>query len=201
MSPLTLSALFELLGYLQRTPQAEADLRPLVDQLSASGDLFDRKNLSGHITASVLVLDAAREQALLVRHNATGFWLQPGGHVDASEDRSLWDAALRETLEEAGVRGVKCLDELADPDGAPVVFDIAQIAVPPSRSKEEGAHRHFDYLFVGQLAHTAPLVLALSEVGDAKWWELAQIEALPGTRLPRVIRKLRQSGLVGSLPA
>ena len=69
-----------------------------LEQLKGPGDPFSRME-SGHITASALVVSS--RGVILHRHRLLGIWIQPGGHVDASESPD--DAALRETLEETGL--------------------------------------------------------------------------------------------------
>jgi len=42
-------------------------------------DAHLRSQLSGHLTGSAFVLDAARERVLLLHHGKLKRWLQPGG--------------------------------------------------------------------------------------------------------------------------
>jgi 8-oxo-dGTP diphosphatase len=59
---------------------------------------------SRHFTASMVVIDPATQGVLLVHHNATDQWLFPGGHVDP--DETPGECALREVLEETGIKAV-----------------------------------------------------------------------------------------------
>ncbi|MFE9019754.1 NUDIX hydrolase [Streptomyces sp. NPDC007808] len=70
----------------------------------------------GHITASALVIDPARERVLLTLHKKLRMWLQMGGHCEPV-DESLAAAALREGTEESGVAGLSLLP------GGPVRLD------------------------------------------------------------------------------
>ncbi len=56
----------------------------------------------GHITASAIVVDAARSHVLLTLHPKVGRWLQLGGHIEQG-DESLQAAAMREMREESGL--------------------------------------------------------------------------------------------------
>src|SRR5687767_1025896 len=64
--------------------------------------LFDRKNFVGHITASAYIINQSRKSILLLKHKTLNRWLQPGGHIDAT-DTSIMAAALREVKEETGI--------------------------------------------------------------------------------------------------
>ncbi|MFF7676731.1 NUDIX hydrolase [Actinacidiphila glaucinigra] len=62
----------------------------------------------GHLTGSALVVDPERGRVLLTLHRKLGMWLQMGGHCEP-EDTSLAAAALREGVEESGIRGLALL--------------------------------------------------------------------------------------------
>jgi 8-oxo-dGTP pyrophosphatase MutT (NUDIX family) len=98
-------------------------------------DAHHRACLSGHLTASALVVDARFERALLTHHKKLGRWLQLGGHCDG--DANLAGAALREAREESGIEG---LAVLADP----IDLDVHEIPERPG----EPAHLHLDTRFL-----------------------------------------------------
>ncbi|MCL3861767.1 NUDIX hydrolase [Actinotalea sp. K2] len=64
------------------------------------------RDLPEHLTASTLVLDEALTHTLLCFHRKGGFWVQPGGHVDPTDD-DLLAGALRELQEETGLSRVR----------------------------------------------------------------------------------------------
>lgn len=98
-------------------------------------DAHERTSLSGHLTASALVLDAGGQRALLTFHKKLGRWLQLGGHCDG--DANLAGVALREAREESGI------EELSI-DSRPIDLDIHPIPARPG----EPAHLHLDTRFV-----------------------------------------------------
>ena len=58
---------------------------------------------AAHFTASALVVDEALERVCLVHHRKLDRWLQPGGHIEPT-DETLLAAAMREVAEETSLR-------------------------------------------------------------------------------------------------
>ena len=103
--------------------------------------LFDRKNFTGHVTASAYVINPQKDSLLLLRHKAFDRWLQPGGHVDRS-DETLLNAALRETKEETGIN----FDNLFLVTDS--IFKVDSHSIPANELKKEPPHIHHDISFL-----------------------------------------------------
>jgi len=140
----------------------------------ARPDPFSRDDPDGHVTASAIVTRPSGDAVLLVSHRKLGGWLQPGGHVDP-DDRSVFDAAVREVREETGVDrpGAPCGDAILDLDVHPI----------PAFG-EEPAHVHYDARFL--------LISADSSrpAGGAAWFPVDAISGLDRDgSLERAVRK------------
>ena len=101
------------------TPHSASQVRlrdEFVDHLDANDDGWSRTCLPDHLTASMIVLDHTRTHVMLALHRKVGLWLQFGGHIEPG-DRSVLDAAHRETREESG------LADMVLPSGDPVQLD------------------------------------------------------------------------------
>jgi len=144
--------------------------------LAARPDATRRACVPGHITASVVLLDASGENVLLTLHPRVGLWVQLGGHVEDDDD-SLLAAALREATEESGIEGIS-ID--------PVPFDLDVHAITCSLGVPT---RHFDVRFVGHAPAGAEPVIS-DESDDLRWWP---IDALPDPAAPEL------SGLLAAL--
>ncbi|CAM5719760.1 NUDIX hydrolase [Streptomyces fumanus] len=105
-------AVLVLKGY-----EGQDELRQVyLDHLAAHPDGMWKACGDGHITASALVVDPARERVLLTLHRKLRMWLQMGGHCEP-EDATLAASALREGTEESGITGLTLLP------GGPVRLD------------------------------------------------------------------------------
>ena len=150
--------------YLQRFPDEQDETVPLQTFLHAHNGsaLIDRKNFTGHITTSAFITNTTGSAVLLLKHKALNRWLQPGGHVD-STDESLVASALREACEETGLTK----DDL--PLVSESIFDIDSHYIPENPRKNEPAHVHHDIRFLFKCPDAAALNISLEESTGSKW--------------------------------
>lgn len=142
----------------------------------AHPDCLDRTCVHGHLTASALVIDAARTATLLTFHAKIRHWLQLGGHCDGEGD--LRAVALREACEESGLSGLRCLPQIIDLDVHPI-------------EEKGGRHLHYDVRFVVE-APQCEVPRRSAESIDLRWFELGQLAELA---LDSGLRRLISRGL------
>lgn len=154
-------------------------------ELSFAQQACERAHFTpGHFTASAFVLSPDRRDLVLIHHKKLGIWVQPGGHVEPT-DEDLLGSARREVLEEVGLSD---LQSLAAPRESPL-FDV-DIHMIPAR-KADPAHEHFDVRFAF-VAPTRNLVHS-EEVADLRWVPLDEVRQM-GTdqSVLRAVEKLRR---------
>lgn len=89
-------------GNYQINDQRDQDMAERTSKLIKDEALaFSKKLLSGHITASVFLINATRDKVLLTHHAKLGKWLQLGGHCDGIKDPFF--NAHKEAYEESGL--------------------------------------------------------------------------------------------------
>lgn len=120
-----------------------------------------------HLTASCLVVDAARDHVLLTLHGKAQQWFQFGGHCE-DEDATLAGAALREATEESGVTGLVLL---GDDHAVPAQLDAHDVGF----CHPEGTVAHLDVRYVAVAPEGAAHATS-EESLDVRWWP---VEALP----------------------
>src|SRR5271155_5292533 len=106
-----------LARYLEVFPGEKERLRLLHNFLRDTPDpkqFFHRKNFAGHITASGFVLSTDRKKLALVKHKYLNRYLQPGGHVEET-DQTVLAAAQREILEETDIQSCRYAPFHSDP--------------------------------------------------------------------------------------
>jgi 8-oxo-dGTP pyrophosphatase MutT (NUDIX family) len=126
--------------------------------LAGRPDATRRSCASGHLTASAVVLDTARNSVLLTLHPRVGRWLQLGGHCEDG-DATLAAAALREATEESGIDGLLIGD-------LPVHLDVHPITCSLGKPT-----RHFDVRYLA-IAPPGALPAISAESADLRFWPL-----------------------------
>lgn len=164
--------------------QEEAHLRAM-RSLSQQPRSWHRTHYEpGHYTASAFVLDARGHRLLLIHHASLRRWLQPGGHLEATDAHPL-AAARREVAEETGLHQLE-----AQLDGALLDVDVHRI---PARG-EQPAHRHYDLRFLFR-ASAGARPRAGSDARDARWVGLADVHALESdASVQRAIGRILREG-------
>ncbi len=123
---------------------------------------MSRGGPSAHLTASVIVLDAARDCALLTLHRRAREWFQLGGHYEPG-DASVWHAASREAREESGIARLTVLPDIVQLDRHVLVGEFGR------------CREHLDIRFAA-LAPPDVDPQVSDESLDVRWWP---VDALP----------------------
>ena len=161
-----LSAARELITAYEPRDSSQSEFRDRILEFISEHptDAHKRSCLSGHLTASCLLMDHAEERALLTHHAKLKRWLQLGGHVDG--DANLPAGALREAREESGIPGIEL-------DPKPIDIDIHSI---PARG-DEPEHWHLDVRFLGRAPREAKEVISEESI-ELGWFSLQEVSEL-----------------------
>ncbi len=145
--------------------------------LLARPDAVWRSCVPGHLTASTIVLDPARQAVLLTLHPRAGLWLQVGGHCEPG-DATMLDAAAREALEESGIETLRF-------DPVPFALDVHPITCSLGV-----ATRHFDVQFIA-VAPEGARVRRSEESLDLRWFGWDDLPDGISAELPDLIGAAR----------
>ncbi|WP_035842694.1 NUDIX hydrolase [Kitasatospora azatica] len=170
-----------LAAYLARHPDEVEQLSEPLRLLAEGRDFASRRSFPMHVTVGALLVRADAE-VLLIEHLAYGITLQPGGHLEPTDD-DLCAAALRELTEETGLNPA----DVVPASQTPVYIEYGQVPARPE--KDEPAHHHLDLGIVFRTIHANVDVgpLQESEVTGAAWYRLATAERLVGPRIARAV--------------
>jgi 8-oxo-dGTP pyrophosphatase MutT (NUDIX family) len=156
-------------------PINERESRSIIatlDRLTWPGDPFAPDEDPRHLTASAFVVSS--RGVVLHRHRVLGIWIQPGGHVEASESPEA--AALRETLEETGL-----VARHLDP------VELFQVDVHPGPK----GHTHYDLRYVVVAPPIDPSPPA-NESPEVEWFDFdAAMERCEAPLVPALAKLAR----------
>jgi 8-oxo-dGTP pyrophosphatase MutT (NUDIX family) len=169
--------LHSLAGYAAWDATERRSLDRIRDFLHITPDPFLRSTLAGHITGSAVLTNAGRSMLLLIWHEKLGRWLQPGGHCEPDQDADVQATALRELVEEAGLRESSLKLVSAQP------FDVDVHPIPAR--KHEPDHWHYDVRFLFELVGEPDLTSMAY-----RWVRVEDVAALPEDSLARLAQKL-----------
>ena len=148
----------------------EEDLNIICNQLDNKSDrnLIDRKNFTGHFTASCFVVSKKTNKITLVYHNFLKKYLQPGGHIESTDLNPL-EASKRELLEETGIEIEKLAYYKADLLNELVPLNISVHQMPENIIKKEKKHYHYDLQYLFFCEEELDVNIDLGEVNNFKW--------------------------------
>lgn len=180
-----LSDIFDQYQKIYQEKNIENKIREL---LQAKESCVARKNFFGHITASAILSDKSLTKILLIHHKFLDRFLQPGGHIEEI-DQTIRGAAERELREETGIEN--CIYLPIDAESAELPMDIDVHEIPANAKKNEPKHLHFDFRYLFILNGGKKVKLDLSEVHDAKWFDLEDVARIDEGFL-RIVEKARK---------
>jgi 8-oxo-dGTP pyrophosphatase MutT (NUDIX family) len=179
-APVHADAVRVLDGWRAHSPDQERLRQDFLRHLGEYPDGTWRECVSGHITASTIVLDAERARVLLTLHRKIGAWLQLGGHCEPA-DATVAEAAFREATEESGIEGLRLLP-------GPAQLDRHWVRCHP-----EGSW-HLDVQYVALAPPGAEPAIS-DESDDLRWFPL---DALPEPTDDALRRLARRGALLTS---
>jgi 8-oxo-dGTP pyrophosphatase MutT (NUDIX family) len=184
VTPTPLAPLVDSLRRLVPADEEEAcDRDRILDFVLRHEHPFDRGIGEGHLTGSAITVSPDGAHVLLLHHRKLDRWLQPGGHGDPGETTGE-QVALREALEESGLRGLR----LHPAAPRPLDVDVHDI---PARGNEP-AHEHLDLRYLVVALEGGTIAPDLAELHDIRWVPWDEVDALgPDHGLRRALAKAR----------
>lgn len=159
-----MSDIESVFSLLAQTDENNREVAMQMEQfLQSHPDALWRTCLDGHFTASALVVEEGTENFLVLHHTKLRKWLQPGGHVDGSND--FPQSALREASEETGIENLRVVEPFID-------LDI-HLVEPP----KEQPHIHLDIRYL-VLAPQGSTFAPNHESTEMRWVTMADLPAL-----------------------
>jgi len=130
--------LADLEAYQPYDATEQDHLHKTLELLRGTDDCFLRSDFPAHIVGGGWLVSKDGSKVLLTRHKTLNRWLQFGGHADG--DTQIADVALRETLEESGIKNVEFVTDM--------IFDVDAHPIPANPKKGEPEHMHYELRYL-----------------------------------------------------
>lgn len=143
-------------------------------------NFYDRNNMFGHITASVLLLNNSQDKVLLHMHKKLKKFLQLGGHWD-NPDESCLEAGLRE-MQEEGFNNNEVNFKVLN-NNMPIDIDVHSV----------GDHFHYDIAFLVQLEDLDSTISISSESLSLEWVSVDNILSNSNNYEERICRMVKKA--------
>lgn len=160
--------------YIPFNEQEEKDKEFILDFISKNDDCLDRTNKVAHLTASSWIVNKKRDKVLMVYHKIYDSWSWTGGHNDGDSD--FLHVALKEAMEETGVKNIKPISE--------DIYSLEVLTVDGHVKRGEylSSHLHLNLTYLLEASEEDELVIKEDENKDVKWFTLD--EALKASTEP-----------------
>ena len=129
----------QLRDYHPESKEEQQAKEAFLEKWEELGDAFFTRTDEGHITASSMILNPARNKMLMIHHNIYKAFGWTGGHADGEKD--LLKKAEEEACEETGIRKFYPVDQ--------EILSIDILPVPPheKHGKSVKAHMHYNVTY------------------------------------------------------
>lgn len=161
-------------------------------ELASNNFPFSEFGTAAHITASAMVVHRASGSLLLVHHRELRRWIQPGGHLKATELPE--EAAKREATEETGLRALR-IASWHRRNHIPIDIDVHSL--PPRHPLSGQPHKHYDFRYVFYSMTQKSCIGQPSEIDGVRWIPLSLGEGRVSiTNIRRALKKMRLFRLI-----
>lgn len=157
----------ELKSYVPYNEQEAGDVTVMLKYLESFDDVYTRDNVFGHITASPWIVNEDASKVLMIYHNIYNSWGWCGGHADGEKD--LIHTALKEGMEETGIKQLKLLDSR--------ILAVDILPVPPhvKRGKFVSSHVHLNVTYLCTTSESETLHIKPDENSGVAWVDVNDI--------------------------
>ena len=148
--------------YKPKSLQESSDKEYMLKMLDVYGDFaFSRDCLACHFSSSCWITNKSHDKVLMNWHNIYKNWGWLGGHND--KDKDFLGVALKEAMEESGLKNLKVLSE------EPVSLEILPVTYHMKKDKFVSSHVHMNLTYLFEADENEELKIKPDENSGLKW--------------------------------
>ena len=155
-------------NYNPYNEQEAKDKRTMIFAISEFDNLLTRENPLVHITSSGYIVNRNRTKVLMIHHNIYNTWAWTGGHADGDSD--LLAVAIREAMEETGVKNIKPVtNEILS-------LDVIEVLGHVKRGSYVSAHLHLNVCYLLEADENDDLIIKRDENSGVQWLPINKLD-------------------------
>lgn len=158
----------EIKNYIPYNEQEERDKELILNCIEHYDDLLFRENPAVHITSSGYIVNKDRTKVLMIHHNIYKTWAWTGGHADGDGD--LIHVAVKEAVEETGVRHFKVVSEEM------LSLDVLTVSSHIKKGKYISNHLHLSAAYLLEADENEKLIIKEDENSGVMWIPINEID-------------------------
>lgn len=157
----------DIIGYEPVIDQEISD-KDLILQFENQDELYDRKFLPAHYTASGFIMNEELTKVLFAYHNIYDSFAWSGGHNDGDQD--FLRVAIKEAKEETGVENFTPLTDEID------ALDVLHVKRHLKRGKFVSDHLHFNVTYILIADENEETRIKADENSAVKWISIDELD-------------------------
>jgi len=163
-----MSYLNEIIRYEPSNEQEDNDKKIILSYIKDyPHNILTRENEIAHMTSSGLILNEALDKILMIHHNIYNTWTWTGGHADG--DMNMLEIAVKEAIEETGVKSVRPLTEHM------AAIDILPVYGHEKRGRYVSAHLHLNTSYALIADENDEFILNEDETSGVEWVDVDRL--------------------------
>lgn len=156
--------MFEALKAYQPTCEQErTDKLAMLDFIAHYDNTLERSNLIAHFTSSAIVLNEDMTKILFAYHKIYDSWGWVGGHNDGDPD--FKHVAIKEAMEETGIKDVHAIDDI-------IGIDIIHVPRHIKKGIHVSDHLHLNVTYLLIANEAQDIMHKPDENLDVQWFSL-----------------------------
>lgn len=157
----------DIKNYNPYNEQEAEDKRTMIFAISEFDNLLTRENPLAHITSSGYIVNRDRTKVLMIHHNIYNTWAWTGGHADGDGD--LLAVAIKEAMEETGVKNIKPVTNEV------LSLDVIEVLGHVKRGSYVSAHLHLNVCYLLEADENDDLIIKKDENSGVRWLPINEL--------------------------
>lgn len=154
--------------YKPYNEQEKRDKELILNCIEKFPNVLTRDNTLSHITSSGYIINKNRDKTLMIFHKIYNSWSWTGGHADGDSD--LLKVAIKEAIEETGLKNVKPISEDI------LSLDVLTVDGHIKKGTYVSSHLHLSIAYLLEADENEELIINEYETKGVQWIPINEVD-------------------------